>query len=680
VVSLESAAEAPDAEQPLAPGRAPGAPRGRRAVMLGWVPRGSPLRPADWRGRHRAVLWLLAAHAPGIAAYATLTDASPWLALIGAVVPSAAAGLAMVPALGRTARSLVTALGLMSCSALIVYLSHGAIEAHFHFFVMVPVLALYEDWWPFGAGIAYVLLEHGVVGARWPEVVYAHHAGHEHPWRYAAIHAAFIAAASVASLAQWRHGERARLAQLRLAEQLDHRARHDDVTGLSNRAALLDAATSLLAAAEVARAPLAVLVLDLDRFKDVNDTLGHDRGDDLLRLVAGILWRELQDGDLLARLGGDEFAVVLPGADESRALGTARRLRAALIAENPRVTGVDVTLDASIGVVVSAVAEPRASRSRRAGDAGGAPEGPDEARSRHAAGTARLLRQAEVAMYDAKRDRAGVARYDAERDGTTRARVGMLADLRRAVGTDEILLHYQPCLRLSDGAMVGAEALVRWNRPGAGLVPPLEFVPLAEATNLIVPLTHQVLRTALEQVRAWHDAGLVVPVSVNVSPRSLVDGDLPDLVRRTLGAWGVPPHMLRLEVTETTLADDPERAMAVLRELHDLGVGISLDDFGTGYSSLSYLKHLPVDELKIDRSFVAGLLTLPEDAVLVRATIDLGHNLGMSVVAEGVEDEATAAALRDLGCDRAQGYHWARPLAPPAFAEWAAAAKRTAPV
>jgi EAL domain-containing protein (putative c-di-GMP-specific phosphodiesterase class I) len=235
-------------------------------------------------------------------------------------------------------------------------------------------------------------------------------------------------------------------------------------------------------------------------------------------------------------------------------------------------------------------------------------------------------------------------------------------------------------VRLSDGALVGAEALDRWNHPVLGMVPPLDFVPLAESTDLIVPLTHRVLRTALRQVRAWSDEGLAVPVAVNVSPRSLVDGDLPAVVRETLATWGVAPHLLRLEVTETTLVEDPDRALAVLQALHDLGVGLSLDDFGTGYSSLSYLKHLPVDELKIDRSFVAGLVTLPEDAVLVRATVELGHNLGMTVVAEGVEDEATAQALRELHCDVAQGYHYARPLPPAAFAEWAAAARRAARV
>jgi diguanylate cyclase (GGDEF)-like protein len=638
-------------------------------------------------------MWLLAAHSPGIAGYALVSGGGPWLALVGAVVPALALALQALPGLSRTLRSVVVALGLMSCSALIVFLSHGAIEAHFHFFVMVPVLALYEDWWPFGAGIVYVLAEHGVLGTLWPETVYAHHAGHEHPWRYAAIHAAFVAAASAASITHWRHGERARLVQLRLAEELDHQARHDDITGLANRNALLGDGAALLGAAEASHTRLGVLVLDLDRFKDVNDTLGHDRGDELLRQVAAVLRRELADGDLLARLGGDEFAVVLPGTDDERALATARRLRAALVAASPSVGGVAVPLDVSIGVALSDLPSPSPPRApRRAGGINGhggpglagppaaALESEADERARHAAGTTRLLRQAEVAMYEAKAERAGVAAYDPERDVNTRARLALLADLRRAVGSEEILLHYQPAVRLSDGALVGAEALVRWNHPVLGMVPPLDFVPLAESTDLIVPLTHRVLRTALRQVRAWSDAGLAVPVAVNVSPRSLVDGDLPAVVRETLATWGVAPHLLRLEVTETTLVEDPDRALAVLQALHDLGVGLSLDDFGTGYSSLSYLKHLPVDELKIDRSFVAGLVTLPEDAVLVRATVELGHNLGMTVVAEGVEDEATAQALRELRCDVAQGYHYARPLPPAAFAEWAAAARRAAPV
>jgi diguanylate cyclase (GGDEF)-like protein len=678
-----------------APAIAGGPARRGRARVAAWIPKGSLLRPEDWQQRHRAVQWLLAAHSPGLAAYALVTGAGPWLALVGAAAPAIALALQALPGLSRSLRSVVVALGLMTCSALIVYLSHGAIEAHFHFFVMVPVLALYEDWWPFGAGIVYVLAEHGILGTLWPEVVYSHHGGHEHPWRYAAIHAAFVAAASAASVTHWRHRERAHVAQLRLAEELDHRARHDDITGLANRNALLTEGAALLGAAEESHTRLGVLVLDLDRFKDVNDTLGHDRGDELLRQVAAVLGRELADGDLLARLGGDEFAVVLPGTDDERALDAARRLRAALVAESPSVGGVAVPLDVSIGVAVSDPPPPRPPRARRpsgvhgghgsggpglAGLSGAALETEADAQARHAAGTTRLLRHAEVAMYEAKAERAGVAAYDPERDVNTRARLALLADLRRAVGSEEILLHYQPAVRLSDGALVGAEALVRWNHPVLGMVPPLDFIPLAESTHLIVPLTHRVLRTALRQVRAWSDDGLAIPVAVNVSPRSLVDGDLPAVVRETLATWGVAPHLLRLEVTETTLVEDPDRALAVLQALHDLGVGLSLDDFGTGYSSLSYLKHLPVDELKIDRSFVAGLVTLPEDAVLVRATIELGHNLGMTVVAEGVEDEPTAQALRELRCDVAQGFHYARPLPPAAFAEWAAAARRAARV
>jgi diguanylate cyclase (GGDEF)-like protein len=629
------------------------APRRRRRISA-WMPHGSLLRPEDWWPRHRAVLCLLAAHIPGLAAYASISGADPSLVAAAAAVPAVVTVAALVPGLGRVFRSCITAFGLMSCSAIVVYLSGGAIEAHFHFFVMVPVLALYEDWWPFGTGIGYVLVEHGIIGARWPETVYSHHGGHDHPWRFAAIHAGFLSAASIATLVQWRHGERARIAQQRLTEQLEYRARHDDITALLNRTALLDGGAALLADDPATPAQVGVLVLDLDRFKDVNDTLGHDHGDQLLRHVADCLGRALRDVDLLARLGGDEFAVVLPGADAAAAQAAARRLLHALVSQATVVGGVDVPVDASIGVAVS-----------------------DPARDRDAAGMQRLLRHAEVAMYDAKKEQSGVALYDPERDANTRTRLALLADLRRAVDSEEILLHYQPAVRLSDERLVGAEALVRWNHPVLGMVPPLEFVPLAEATNLIVPLTHRVVRTALRQVREWFDAGLVVPVSVNVSPRSVIEGDLPDLVRSSLADHGVPPHLLRLEFTESTLVTDPTKAMEVLQALHDLGVGISLDDFGTGYSSLSYLKHLPVDELKVDRSFVAGLLTLTEDAVLVRATIDLGHNLGMTVVAEGVEDEPTAGVLRDLGCDVAQGYHYARPMAPADFAEWARTARRS---
>jgi diguanylate cyclase (GGDEF)-like protein len=651
---------------PVRPAPPPtGLPEGERAGWItGWIPHGRTLPRNEWEARHRAVVWLLGLHAPVLVAYGLWRSAEPVALVACVVVPLGSVLLAASSAFNRQLRSGVTAVGLMVCSALVVFLSHGAIEAHFHFFVMIPVIALYEDWVPFGLGVAFVLLEHGLVGTTWPDVVYNHAHAQQHPWHWAGIHAGYVAFACLAGIVHWRVGEQARTAEQRLAGQLAHQAMHDELTGLANRQSLVQGGIAMLAAAELTGDRVAVLVLDLDRFKDVNDTLGHHHGDELLTHVSRSLRRWLRGIDRIARLGGDEFAVVIPRVGEEEALGVASRLRTALLNEHPTLAGVDIPIDASIGIALS---DPAAVTGPDVPPDAPAPDDPD----RHATGMARLLRQAEVAMYSAKRDRSGIAIYDAAEDAGTRGRLSLLADLRKAVDSEDIVLHFQPVIRLSDGALVGAEALIRWHHPVLGMVPPMEFIPLAETTNLIVPLTHRVMRLALAQVRAWLDSGLRVPVAVNISARSVTESDLTGLVQETLEDFGLPPSLLRLEITETTLVSDPSRAMRVLQSVHDLGVGVSLDDFGTGYSSLSYLKHLPVDELKIDRSFVSGLAAGAEDAVLVRATIELGHNLGMSVVAEGVENAETATALRDLGCDRAQGYHFARPLPPAAFSEWA---------
>jgi EAL domain-containing protein (putative c-di-GMP-specific phosphodiesterase class I) len=281
-----------------------------------------------------------------------------------------------------------------------------------------------------------------------------------------------------------------------------------------------------------------------------------------------------------------------------------------------------------------------------------------------------LLRHADIAMYTAKRARSGLAVYEVDQDTSTRERLNMLGELRQALLRDEFVLHFQPKLTLADNRLIGVEALARWQHPTRGLVPPGEFIPVAESTGLIVPFTLHILRKALEQVAQWQDTGTPLSVAVNLSPRCLAEVDLPGQVLGMLAAYGVPPSLLELEITENTLAHDPDRALATLTELHDAGIKISIDDFGTGYSSMSYLKRLPVSELKVDRSFVMGMLNNLDDGILVRSVIDLGHNLGLVVVAEGVEDQETLEALAEVGCDVAQGYHLGRPMAGSAFEAW----------
>jgi predicted signal transduction protein with EAL and GGDEF domain len=344
----------------------------------------------------------------------------------------------------------------------------------------------------------------------------------------------------------------------------------------------------------------------------------------------------LREGDTVARLGGDEFAVLLPLVDGvGEAQSVAERLRAAL--HQPfDVNGVALDVEASVGIALSPW---------------------------HGTDTEELLRNADIAMYVAKEVKAGAVVFQPEEHVTAPSRITVLGDLRRALdGTDELFLNYQPKYTLDGERIEGLEALLRWQHPTVGLIPPDEFIPVAEGTGIILALTERVLDLALTQMRGWLDAGHGVPVAVNLSTRCLLDAGLPDLVQRLLAEHRVPAALLRLEVTESAVMGDAARCMEVLQRLHDLGVRLSIDDFGTGYSSMAYLRRLPVDELKIDRSFVLGMTTTQQDAVLVRTAIDLGHNLGLTVVAEGVEGAEHVTALRALGCDIAQGYHYARPM------------------
>ncbi|MCW2705170.1 MAG: putative signaling protein [Blastococcus sp.] len=427
------------------------------------------------------------------------------------------------------------------------------------------------------------------------------------------------------------------------AERDRHQATHDALTGLPNWELMRDRLGQGLAAASRSEGEIAFLLIDLDRFKEINDSLGHSYGDKLLCQVGPRLRSVLRDGDTVARLGGDEFAVLLPsvdGVDEAKAV--AERLREAL--HRPfDVDGVALDVEASVGIVLSPW---------------------------HGTDTEELLRNADIAMYVAKELKAGAVVFEPDQHVTAPWRLTVLGDLRRALeGTDELFLNYQPKYTLDGERIEGVEALLRWQHPTGGLIPPDEFIPVAEGTGIILRLTERVLGLALAQMRHWLDAGHAVPVAVNLSTRCLLDVDLPELVLRLLAEHRVPAELLRLEVTESAVMGDAARCMEVLQRLHDLGVRLSIDDFGTGYSSMAYLRRLPVDELKIDRSFVLGMTTTEQDAVLVRTAIDLGHNLGLTVVAEGVEGAEHVLALRALGCDIAQGYHYARPMLGEALSE-----------
>ncbi|GAA2272869.1 GGDEF-domain containing protein [Streptomyces ruber] len=426
-------------------------------------------------------------------------------------------------------------------------------------------------------------------------------------------------------------------ARVRAEEQL-----RDPLTGLPNRQWLLERTWTALDDAERLGARSALMLIDMDRFRSVNDTLGHLAGDRLLLQIADRLRLALPRGAEAARLGGDEFAVLLPIADSTTSASRVARNLVSALGSPLDLDGLTLVLEASAGLAVF----------------------PD-----HALDAEGLLRRADVAMYQAKRDRTGVEVYESKRDSNTPDRLGLLGDLRRALDAHEVDLHYQPKVRF-DGQVAGLEALVRWVHPERGKVPPDEFIAIAESSGLMPHLTEYVLETALGQVAKWRAQGLHVPVAVNVSPRDVHTPGFAGAVAGRLARHGVPAGALQLEITEHVLLEDPQRAADTLAGLTGHGVKMSLDDFGTGYSSLVHLRRLPVSELKIDRSFVARLAVDTEDAEIVRCTVDLAHSLGLLVVAEGVEDDETWERLRDLGCDAVQGWLVAAAMPPEETTAW----------
>jgi diguanylate cyclase (GGDEF)-like protein len=433
----------------------------------------------------------------------------------------------------------------------------------------------------------------------------------------------------------------------RVADEHERLSLHDPVTELPNRILFVDRVQQALRLAQRESTVVAVLLLDLDRFKEVNDTLGHHEGDLLLTKVAARLRSLMRASDSTARLGGDEFGICLSAVDGAKgALAAVRRIQEVL-AEPFELGGIALAIEASMGVALY-------------------PEHGEDAET--------LIQRADIAMYLAKEATSECELYAHERDRSSPERLALIAELRDAIGAGELELHYQPKLRPDDGVVTGVEALVRWRHPLRGLIPPIDFIPIAERTGLYAPLTRWVLEEALRQAAIWSAIGVELTMAVNLSARSLLDPALPQAVADLLDCHGVDPTRLELEVTESVLVADPERARTLLGALREMGVKISLDDFGIGYCSLSYLKHLPVDTIKIDRSFVTTLDEDPADAAVVRSTITLAHNLGLTAVAEGVECEGVLRELASLGCDLAQGFHMSRPLPAAELEQWLAQA------
>ncbi len=418
---------------------------------------------------------------------------------------------------------------------------------------------------------------------------------------------------------------------------LEHQALHDGLTDLPNRLQL----GQRVEAAIASRPSAALLLLDIDNFKEINDTFGHRVGDALLRQVGPRLSDQLEPGDVIARLGGDEFAILLPGADADRALKVAHAL---LRVERPLMAdGHALEVTACIGIAVF---------------------------PQHGSTAETLLQRADVALYSAKRTGNSYSIYRPEDDPYDASRLVLRADLRRAIEQREIVLYYQPQVAVATGQVIGVEALARWKHPERGWIPPAEFIPVAERMGLIKSLTAYVVEIATGQSLAWQRAGSAFPVAVNVSMRNLLDPKFPESMEAIVVAAKADPHTLKLEITESAIMVEPGRVLETMNRLRQVGFGFAIDDFGTGYSSLAYLQRLPVEQIKIDRSFIAQLTADSGSAAIVRATIELARSLTLDLVAEGVEDEATWNLLGQMGCFAAQGYFLSRPLPVPELDRW----------
>lgn len=425
--------------------------------------------------------------------------------------------------------------------------------------------------------------------------------------------------------------------------KMEFQASHDDLTGLPNRTFLYRELNRLLTD-QPADQMMALLLIDLNHFKDLNDSLGHQAGDNLLKQLGPRLIDELQDeNSIVAHLGGDEFAVFLPQVrNAQKAVVVAHRMMDTI--KRPfDLDGFHSEIGAAIGVSL---------------------------RPQQASDVSTLMRYADVAMQNAKAQFTGIAIYNTDSDPHSPKRFSLMNELRRAIRESELFLHFQPKIELNANRLHGFEALLRWNHPTHGFVSPAEFIPMAEKTDIIHPLTHWVLENSIAQCRKWHDQGFYVTVAVNLSTRNLLDEKLAKKLEELLRKYDLPALSLELEITESSIMSDPTRALVLLQQISDLGVRLSIDDYGTGYSSLAYIKRLPVQALKIDYSFILNMLSDSQDEVIVNSTINLAHNLGLDVVAEGVENQETLDRLAAMGCNQAQGYFMGRPMSVAAVAEW----------
>jgi diguanylate cyclase (GGDEF)-like protein len=616
---------------------------GRWLALKHWLPKGQLLPEHVLRRRHRSIVILLWLHVPALFAFGLLMHHS--LLHVSLDVSSIVlCGIgASVERFRLKARIIAASFGLMCCSAVLVDLWNGITEAHFHFFVMIGVLTLYQDWTPFLVAIGFVVIHHGVGGMLDPRAVFGDNPeAIKEPWLWACIHGGFVLAASVAHIVAWRTNENQLL--------------RDPLTELPSRVLYLN--NLRLALDRLGRGPdrsVAVLFLDLDRFKVVNDSVGHGAGDELLTAVAERISHSLRRHETLARFGGDEFVILCEDIfDDEDAVAVAERVLKAFSLPFQLEHG-ETMAAASIGISVTS--DPH--------------QDPDD-----------LIRDADAAMYRAKG--AGGARvvlFDEVTRERALARLHNENAIRKGIEREEFRVFFQPEMAIDGTRITGLEALVRWEHPERGLLGPGEFISLCEETGLIIPLGTWVLRDSCRRAVKWQEgrpSDQPLLLRVNVSARQLAQDTLPQTVLGVIEETGIDPAQLCLEVTESVLIEDPESSIKTLTELKKLGIKIAVDDFGTGYSSLEYLRRLPVDCVKVDRSFVRGVPDSEEDVAIVNAVIELGHALKLSVTAEGVETTEQLDNLQSAGCDTAQGFLFYRPEPPEVVEKLFADARRDA--
>ena len=621
--------------------------RGYVRRLAAQLPQGRLLPDAVWRRRHHSITVLLWLHVPALLAFAIVRGYGVVHSTSEMLLVISLAVVASVPRLGRGARSSAAALGLVACSALLIHFWEGQSEGHFHFFVVVSLLILYQDWLPFLIAVGFVVLHHGVLGSAMPDTVYGSEAAAAHPWSWALIHGAFILAASAANIVSWR-----------ATEQL----LRDPLTGLAGRAIMYDRLRLGLRRAHRRSLHAGVIFLDLDRFKVLNDSLGHAAGDRVLVTASERLRDAVRANDTAVRFGGDEFVIVCEDLrDTDEAVAVAERLIAAL--RTPYfVDGHEIVLTVSAGIAVGGRGDDRSAED--------------------------LMRDADAAMYRAKE--TGKDRYVVfGEEMRTRAltRLADEVDLRHALRRGELHLRYEPQFALGSGRVRALEALVHWQHPTRGLLTPREFMALADETGMVIPIGEWALAEACRQLAVWRGAGAApgLVMSMNVSAHQLGDTGFTATVQQALRAGGLEARALCLEIPEAAVMDDPAGTITALDRLRAIGVRLALDGFGTGHLSMSCLRELRFDTLKLNRVYVRDLAQPGGEAVL-RGIVDMAHALASDVTAKGVATGSQLRALRAIGCDAAQGPLLARPgraaavgrlvVSPPPCAEEVADAQR----